>query len=190
MKVSINDNWTDVCNKALLKLGLPLITSVTSDKGEEARKCRMLLPEAIGVCSEYANWSFLKREARLSKKAYSVPEGSNQSYSYCYEMPSDMVRLISAKVGCFKYEKFGNEIRTDSSTCIVKYVALPDAPETLPFYFKVAIECYLAYLLAVDSTVKALMASDFNSSIMTAKANDSSDLRSGGNAFWTEEIGS
>ena len=188
MKIAINDNWTDICNKALSKVGLPEISSITADDSESAQRCRSYLPEAVGVCAEYANWSFLKKEARLTRKAVSMPYGSNQSYKNAYDLPSDLARLISARVGEFKYERFGNEIRTDSGSCVVKYISYPELPENLPFYFKTAIEGYLAYLLAVDLNIKSLMASDFNNAILQAKTFDSSDLQSGGNRFWTEDI--
>lgn len=188
MALTYNDQWTTVCNKALALLGRETLANYETDESADAGLCRTFLPEAVGVASEYFDWTFLTRHQQISPDRQ--PSGPA---SYSFALPTDMARLSGVETEGAPFSIMSGKIHTDSPTCSVIYIMQPSQPDGLPASFREAVIHYLAYLLAKPLSGNDALKNEelqlFNLWIEKAATDDRSWLSDRGEAWWTEEIG-
>lgn len=185
MRIDYNEDWLGIVNLAMATIGRSTLTSV-ADETSDAAQVRAFLPQAVGMCAEVEDWTFLRRTADLA-----VSTRANPVAAYTYELPLDLATLTRVHVESqTAYRREGNLILTDSPTCRIEYTRLPQEPLKLPITFRTAISYYLAYLLAFpltgDSSLQSSCYQLFTTMILQAKINDRQDLPKGGDAYWTD----
>lgn len=182
-----NESWTTIANRALASIGRETLTDVESDEGSDAELVRQSLPEAVGVCAEWFDWSFLREQSLLRPDATPY----DASYGFSYTFPAESVRTQGIELES-RYEILGGKICTDSPTCRVTYIRLPQEPVQGQPTWNTAVQHYLAFLLAKSLTGSDQIVSQeyqlFEKWIEKAMAHDRSYLRNKGERWWTEEI--
>ena len=116
-------NKTDVQNYALSKIGQEGITADTSDT-PEAIAINYIYDATVKSVMRDHTWSCLTKRASIAALA-ETPIG----YSYAYQMPSDIIRLLNIEGGDdYAYE--GKRILTNVGPPLqVRYVAYESNPE-------------------------------------------------------------
>lgn len=182
------ETWTAVANRALASLGREPLVDIDQE-GSDAELVRQSLPEAVGVCAGWFDWSFLRTKAKLSKDASAYEE----DFSYSYSLPSDAMRVQKIDTYGYGYMIYGNKICTESESCAVTYMKLPAGPIFSAPAWNAAVQHYLAFLLAKTLTGnEALMNMEyqlFNTWISNAMANDRAILEKTGEKWWGEMNG-
>jgi len=102
----------DICNQALMMLGVPTITSF-DDPGENARRCKLIFPSQRDLVLRDHTWSFATASIALSQVAEECFDGD---YSCICALPVDLIRIIALESG--------GELRRVGSNIFVK--SLPD----------------------------------------------------------------
>lgn len=188
MALRYNDQWTTVCNMALSLLGRETLASFETDESADAELCRTFLPEAVGVASEYFDWTFLSRHQTLSEDTQ-----ADGPARYAFTLPTDMARLSGVDAHGADFSIMSGKVFSDSPTCSVRYIRLPEQPDGLPPAFRQAIVHYLAYLLAKPLSGNDALRNEelqiYQYFIDKAATDDRSYLSDKGQAWWTEEIG-
>ena len=127
--------YTDVsiCAKALVKLGIPPITSFNEPRAE-AEVARELYPTVRdGLLAAYP-WSFTIAQADLQQD----PNAQPADFRYAYLLPADLLRTISAGTGgrgrglIFRIR--GDRLVTDSPSVTLTYQKRVPESQFPPFF--------------------------------------------------------
>jgi len=197
MSDSINytASWTQICNRALGRLGGDTITDL-SDGTKSAEYCGRFLPEAVEHVLGQWDFKFTRRRQQLAMNAEQPAFG----WKYQYNYPVDCIRLVhvyseqpSEDIDYPPYQVENGKILTDAEELYIIYIARPDDPNQMPQSVRKAISTHLAYLLATPLTSNeqliALIAAESQAAIERAKKEDAEmnfDPFSQGNRFHTE----
>lgn len=188
MAITYNDQWNDIVNRALALLGRETLANYETDESADAGLARSFLSEAVSVCAEYFDWTFLRECTALSQDSH-----TSGPYNYAYTLPSDLSRLSGVDTEGAGFEILSGRIHTDSATCTIRWQRNPQTPAGLSASFKQAVCHYLAYLLAKplsgNDSLKAEEYQLYLYWIDKAATDDRSWLSDNGEAWWTEEIG-
>lgn len=187
--LSYSTSWNTICSGALTTLGREGTTDYLTDETTDAELCKVFLPEAIAIASSYFDWTFLRKYQELSYDT-TVTDGP---YTYAYSIPVDNARLTKVETySDLPFRIIGRTIWTDSSTCSIMYQALPTLPDTLPQAFLMAIQHYLAYLLAKplsgNDSLRQSELQMYQYWIEQASNADRAWLYEKGETWWTELI--
>jgi hypothetical protein len=196
--VDYTASWTQICNRALGRLGSDTITDL-SEGNKNAEYCGRFLPEAIEHVLGQWDFKFARRRQRLAPNADSPAFGWKQQFNY----PMDCIRLVKVYGGsslkpeeseCVPYQVENGKILADVDALQVIYIARPDDPNLLPQSVRKAISTHLAYLLSTPLTSSeqliALIAAEAQTAIETAKKEDAQmnyDPDAEGKDFHVEE---
>lgn len=129
------NNYTDIglCSQALLKLGASPLSSFDDGTAETevAASLYPLLRDAL--LSSYP-WSFAVRHTSLPRLA----EAPLVDYSCAYQLPPDLLRIISAGTGTrgqgLEYRVKGNTLHTNAAQVNLTYIFRPLENEFPPFF--------------------------------------------------------
>jgi len=195
--VDYTASWTQICNRALGRLGSDSITDL-SDGTKNAEYCGRFLPEAIEYVLGQWNFKFARRRLRLAMNAVQPAFG----WKHQFNCPMDCIRLVKVygchcqmplETECVPYQAENGKILTDADELQIVYIARPDDPNQLPQSVRKAISTHLAYLLATPLTSNeqliALIAAESQAAIERAKKEDAEmnfDPLSSGSMFHTE----
>lgn len=169
----ISESITDICNRALQKLGANRISSL-SDGSRSARACTIAYdPRRRALLRDYV-WSFAIKRATIAEDNPAPDWGKGHSYT----LPSDYLRLIDdypeRQSNTNDFEIEGLQIFTNTvSPLYIRYIA--DIQDTTLFdaLFMEALAANLAAELAEELTQsnskKQYCAQDFSASIAEAK---------------------
>ena len=108
----------EICNQALLKLGQPAIMSINDDS-PRARQCFQEFESALGATLRSYPWPFAIVRKELVRKQDKPVFG----FSYYYELPEDVARLIEIFSGGQKYKIEGRSIATNAEYVAIRYVS-------------------------------------------------------------------
>jgi hypothetical protein len=196
--VDYTASWTQICNRALGRLGSNTITDL-SDGTKEAEYCGRFLPEAVEYVLGQWDFKFARRRQRLAPNAEKPEFGWDFQFNY----PMDCIRLVSVYGGhsakpeeseYVPYEVENGKILCDADALQIIYIARPDDPNQLPQSVRKAISTHLAYLLstaiASNEQLTALIAAESQAALETAKRVDAQmnyDPEAKGHDFHTEE---
>ncbi len=144
--------YTDVelCSKALLKLGIPGITSFSEPRAE-AEVAGQLYPMVRDALLAAHPWSFTVAQAELVRDDATRPG----DFAYAYFLPSDMLRSISAGTGGrgrgLVFRIRGDRLVTDAPRVTLTYQRR--VPESaFPAFFANALIARLAAEFALPLT--------------------------------------
>lgn len=147
--------WTDLCNRALSRLGTNLIASF-SDGSNNAQYCLLHYEAVLGSLLSKADWTWAKARAELAQ-VVAAPVFGN---AYAYPLPPDFVRFfhvvdengvsrpeVETDGSTWAVETLGGArvIATDSGYLFLSYVATPATPALMTEAFA---EAYVAHLAA------------------------------------------
>lgn len=107
----------EICNQALLKLGQPAIMSIDDDS-PRARQCFQEFESALGATLRSYPWPFAIVRKELGRLTDVPPFG----FSYYYELPTDLARLVEIFAHNHKYQIEGNRIATNAEYVALRYV--------------------------------------------------------------------
>jgi hypothetical protein len=195
--VDYTASWTQICNRALGRLGTATITDL-SDGTLNAEYCGRFLPEAIEYVLGQYNFNFSRRRVRLAPNAEKPAFGWKEQFNY----PMDCIRLVAVYGGHSRipedierapYQVENGKILSDTDELQIIYIARPDDPNQLPQAVRKAISTHLAYLLTTPLTsseqITALVAAESAAALEIAKREDAQmnyDPQAEGQKFHTE----
>ncbi|MDR2942451.1 MAG: hypothetical protein LBV17_07670 [Treponema sp.] len=195
--VDYTASWTQICNRALGRLGSDTITDLT-DGTKNAEYCGRFLPEAIEYVLGQWDFKFARKRLRLALNTERPAFGWNYQYNY----PMDCIRLIKVYGGHSQkpeeseyvpYEVENGKILCDADELQIIYISRPDNPNLLPQSVRKAISTHLAYLLSTPLTSNeqliGLIAAESQTVIEIAKKEDAQmnyDPNAKGNDFHAE----
>ena len=189
--VDYTASWTQICNRALGRLGSDTITDL-SEGTKNAEYCGRFLPEAIEYVLGQWDFKFARRRQRLAMNAEQPAFG----WKYQFNYPMDCIRLVKVLDGAVEnvpYQAENGKILTDADEIYLVYIARPDDPNHLPQSVRKAISTHLAYLLTTPLTSNeqliALIAAESQAAVELAKKEDAQmnfDPWASGNRFHTE----
>jgi hypothetical protein len=190
-------SWTQICNRALARLGDATITDL-SDGTNIAEYCGRFLPQAVEHILGQYNFNFTRKRQRLAPNSEKPLFGWKEQFNY----PMDCIRLIKVYGGhnlmpgendCVPYQVENGKILTNADELQIVYIARPDDPNQLPQAVRNAISTHLAYLLATPLTSNeqliALILGESRNAIELAKTVDAQmnyDPQADGQEFHTE----
>jgi hypothetical protein len=196
--VDYTASWTQICNRALGRLGSDTIADI-SEGTNNASYCGRFLPEAIEHILGQWDFKFARKRQRLAKNADKPAFG----WKYQFNYPMDCIRLVKVYGGssdkpeegeCVPYQVENGKILADAEALQIIYIARPDDPNLLPQSMRKAISTHLAYLLttplASNEQLTALIAAEAQAAIETAKKEDAQmnyDPDAAGKDFHTEK---
>jgi hypothetical protein len=170
MAISYGTSWTDICNRALGRLGKGRIDDLVSG-GDMALYCNQFLGEAIETVLSARSWYGFRARAQLARSTTAPAYG----YNYAYALPADCVNLVGLDT-LDDWTREGAFVLTDAEEVYALYVPRPDTPASLPGYLKRAIGLHLAFLLttplASSDQLKAIIGSEVNAAMQDAIAAD------------------
>lgn len=154
---------TDICNLALSYLAKGRIMSMTEEKSEEARQCKLHYENCRKRLLSSYTWGFAKSVVRLARLAVAVP-----GWEYIYAYPQNCLRLNlifdeqnarNKETDITDYETINvgttKAIATDIENAWVEYVADEKDPERFSVEFVEALARMLAYSMAMVLTGNA-----------------------------------
>lgn len=151
MAVEYPQSWTDICNQALARLGVSLLSNVQTDTSNQAMYCRLFLGDAIEAVLGKHDWRAASKRAQLGL----LSETPVYGYDHAYALPADCIRPYRVETGAGVFRAFSIEsgkLITDAEEVWLTYVARPTDPTTLPTYLRRAIQGQLAAMLAPPMT--------------------------------------
>lgn len=169
---------TDICNRALARVGQPEITNI-DDEDRLARLCRRLYDAKRDALLQSYRWRFALSRAALSPLAAAPAFG----YTYEYVRPADALRILSVNdhdpempnTDPTLWIREGNSILTDEPPTIdVRYIKRVTAPGDFDPMFTEAFVLYLAHGLApslreVDSRLTQEILGEFDYFVAQAR---------------------
>lgn len=190
---SYSSSWTDICNQALARLGVSLISNVATDSTQSAVYCRSFLGEAIDAVLGAFDWKALAKRTQLAASITSPAYG----FDYQYPLPSDCVRVTHVECGGGEYSIEGGNLLTSEVDVYITYVARPADPGDIPVPLRRAIQGQLALLLSLPMTsaeataarVAQLAQADLQAAIATEGERTQRDTISEELGFtWNDEL--
>jgi hypothetical protein len=195
--VDYTASWTQICNRALARLGDGTITDL-SDGTNTSDYCGLFLPQAVEHILGQYDFNFARKRQRLAPNSEKPLFGWKEQFNY----PMDCIRLIKVYGGHslmpgegerVAYQVENGKILSDACELQIVYIARPDDPNQLPQSARNAISTHLAYLLATALTSNeqliALIAGESRGAIELAKSVDAQmnyDPQAAGQEFHTE----
>jgi hypothetical protein len=175
--VDYTASWTQICNRALGRLGSETITDL-SEGTQNSEYCGRFLPEAIEHILGQWDFKFARRRLRLAPNSEKPAFGWKEQFS----CPMDCIKLVKVYGGrsekpeesdCVPYEVENGRILTDAEELRIIYIARPDDPNQIPQSMTKAISTHLAYLLSTPLTsseqLTGLIAAEAQAAIEIAK---------------------
>ena len=151
----------EICNLALLHLGLSLISDLDDSSDVSAVVCKMFYDTALKTSLRDHPWGFAKTEVALSPA--SNPD-AYPSYNYAYQHPKDCLRPLRIYNDNRKNEKkieydvqinserTGKVILTNKEKAILTYVVYVDDPNLYDPWFVDMLALCLASKIATKLT--------------------------------------
>lgn len=137
----------DIANMALLKLGQPPIMSLT-DNSVIARRVSQEIEPALETVLRAYPWPFAVKRVELPR----LLERPVYQFAYYYQMPSDLIRLISLHIHATAYDLEGDKLATDAETAHIKYVSRDAALDAMDMATRDVIALNLAARLSTIVT--------------------------------------
>jgi hypothetical protein len=196
-RVNYTASWTQICNRALGRLGSQSITDL-SEVTTNAEFCKLFLPEAIEYVLGQWDFKFAIKRLRLALNE-DIPIFG---WKYQFNLPKDYIRIIDVIAGSslapqrsnlIPFQIENGKVLSNEDTVQIVYIARPDNPNGLPQAVRKAISTHLAYLLATPLTSNdqliALIAAESQVALEQAKKEDAQmnyDPYAYGHDFHTE----
>lgn len=138
---------TEICNRALIKLGEKTIISLDDDS-KPARVCKVLYEPTRDYVLRSHPWNFAIKRVELARNS----AGPEYDYSYSYKLPTDCLRVIIPNREQWEYGIEGDNLVSDYPDAFLKYVARIEDPNLFDASFMEALACKIAAESAVSLT--------------------------------------
>jgi hypothetical protein len=165
---------TDICNRALQKLGAKRINSLTQDTAN-ARACNAVYEDVLESELRKRSWNFATARAILA--ANTVPPLFGRKNAF--QLPADFLRLLDPDpeflMNTLDWEIEGQQIVTqnESATLHLKYIAKVTDPNIMDSCFREALAASIAMELCEEitqsNTKKAALKQDYKDAISEAR---------------------
>jgi hypothetical protein len=175
--IDYSASWTQICNRALGRLGALSISDL-SEGTQNAAYCGRFLPEAVEHVLGQYDFKFARRRFRLSPEAAEPLFGWRSSFP----LPVSCVRLVNVFDGgsrsgsAIPYQVENGRILADTGALDIVYIERPDNPNFLPQSVRKAVSTHLAYLLSTALTSNeqliALVSQEAAATLELAKRED------------------
>ena len=132
-------------SNALILLGAEPISSFTDGTTESKVAANLYETSYLSMLSSH-NWNFATKKVKLARLA----EAPLNEYQYQFQLPTDMVKLITT-IPASTYRVLGDKLYSDSSEIEIDYI-WKITEDQFPSYFVKAFEFYLAVQFAVPIT--------------------------------------
>lgn len=121
-----------ICNRALLHLGVQPITSFT-DNNPVAAACGIVYEDSRDELLREHPWNFAMTRATLSPEVVTPPFG----FSYQFNLPSDCIRVYRTYYPYIIYQIEGSKLLTNESSISILYIKqITDCNEFDPLFRK------------------------------------------------------
>jgi hypothetical protein len=165
---------TEICNLALIELGLERISSLANDQSEAAKICRDKWAEVRDAALRGGDWRCLIKRAQLAREAAAPAFG----YLYQYALPVDYYRMLSFSVEGATWEIEGRLLLTDLESASIRYVGYDTAVDPVAL-FDPLLTTYLATMLAAKIAPSTKSASRKDDLLQEARDAFSEAIRTG-----------
>lgn len=129
----MNFTATDICSRALVKLGAKGISSFQEETTEAYIAEQLYTPILEALIASYP-WRFALVQTTLAR----LSEKPSADYRYAYALPNDCIRILSAGSGSrgrdLNYRVVQNTLQTDSDSVMLTYICRPDESSFPPFF--------------------------------------------------------
>ncbi len=164
-----------LCSKALVKIGAMPIASFVEESAE-ARVANQLYDNVCRSLLASYPWRFALSQKKLNR----LDETPVADYRYAYQIPADVLRIISAGTGLrgkgISYRVYQNQLHTDADSVVLTYIARLNEAYFPDFFVEVLVNhLAVAFCLPLTESTNRLeymtkLAAD---SLRTAKLIDS-----------------
>lgn len=131
-----------LCSQALVKIGANAITSLEEETAE-ARVAKQLYPLVRDGLLACYPWRFALMQKRLNR----LLEKPVADYTYAYQLPNDLLRIISAGTGergkGVDYRVMRHQLHTNVPEVVLTYISRP-YESMFPKFFEQALVAALA----------------------------------------------
>lgn len=138
---------TEICNRALIKLGEKTILSLDDDS-KPARICNTLYEPTRDYVLRSHPWNFAIKRVQLARNTTDPV----YDYAYSYKLPSDCLRVIIPSRDEWPYGIEGRNLVSDYPDSLIKYIARITDPNTFDASFTESLACKIAAEAAVSLT--------------------------------------
>lgn len=141
---------TDICNRALIKLGKATIRDINTDETPQGTLCKAVYVSMLDEVLRQAEWNFAVSRQALNKDASGSPL---YEWSYRYILPTipPLVKIISVENNVpFKIE--GNFLVSNADTIKLKYIGRIDDPNLYDPLFINVLVLRIAYEISFALT--------------------------------------
>jgi hypothetical protein len=144
--ITYASSWTQICNRALGRLGAIEISDL-SEGSQNASFCNTFLGDAIEEVLGQYDWSCCTKRTRLAPDTVKPEYG----YAYRFPLPVDCIRIVQIKPN-EPYALESGYILSDTHQLNLIYIERPKNPDTLHPSLRKAIHTTLAFLLTTPLT--------------------------------------
>lgn len=159
---------TEICNRALLKIGQPAIMSVDDDS-PTARQCFQEYDAALEATLRSYPWPFAIARKELGRLTERPAFGAK----YYYEIPADSLRLVEVLTYGHQYQIEGLKMASNAERVHVRYVSIKHAEANMDQQTADVVALYLASRLAIIITenpaLKDMLFSEYNYALGQAR---------------------
>lgn len=141
---------TDICNRALIKLGKATIRDIDTDETPQGTLCKAVYVSMLDEVLRQAEWNFAVSRQALNKDASGFPL---YEWAYRFILPTNppVIKIISVQNNIpFKIE--GNYLVSNSDSIKLKYIARITDPNLYDSLFINVLVLRLAYEISFSLT--------------------------------------
>jgi len=141
---------TEICNKALIKLGANTIKDINTDQSKQATLCNAVYDACLSEVLREHTWNFAVTRRSLNKDASGSPVYGFENRFILPTNPA-LLRLISTE-NDIAYRLEGGYLVTDEETVKIKYIAKITEPNAYDPTFIDALSLRIGYEIAFALT--------------------------------------
>jgi hypothetical protein len=141
---------TDICNRALIKLGKATIRDIDTDESPQGTLCKAVYVSMLDEVLRQAEWNFAVNRQALNKDASGLPL---YEWAYRFILPTvpPVIKIISVENNVpFKIE--GNYLVSNSDNIKLKYIGRITDPNLYDSLFINVLVLRLAYEISFSLT--------------------------------------
>lgn len=109
---------TEICNRALIRLGADTIVDINEQSSKEARLCNILYNQVRKELLRAHPWNFATKRAILAADV----DGPEFEYTYSFTLPSDCLRTLKVNQYNSTYKIEAGKLLTDDESVELIYI--------------------------------------------------------------------
>jgi len=155
----------DICNRALIRLGAPTITSI-DDNTKSAKLCKKLYDMVVSEVHGEGPWSNAVKRVALAQNATAPAFG----YDSQYTLPSDLIKVIAINditPGDYDHRVENGNLLISLDAVSIQYIALLSTPGSFGNYLTNSIVDLLSAEMAYAFTGNGSLATSLRQNYMS-----------------------